>query len=126
MGIAGRWSHPKFGNLLVVLEDKKLTATGSYDKPINALPIMLGNQSISIPATTEQIRVVIEGRITGRTAECELTLSGEVSATRSLLDDLNTKNLLMYLSDDEHKLFVLENPFESNPLLYELRKFRGR
>jgi tetratricopeptide (TPR) repeat protein len=120
MTLSGTWNAPTCA-LQVVVEGSSFRATGAYEVTEGALAnALIGSRRGQIQRTNLRYR----GTVTSRAIEGEVTREGDsATAAQTLLDHFGRcLKFLMYLSDDEKELRVMENPESSDPRFYALSR----
>jgi tetratricopeptide (TPR) repeat protein len=118
--LAQRWCDPDC-ELAVSISGREFKAQGSYEREAGG-----GLAAFSIGGKVViRYRVEYRGRISGRQIEgtVKRIREGDQSAATTLLSlgDIETK-LLMTLSDDGAELKVMENPQNTTPKFYSIRR----
>ncbi len=122
----GDWDHPKC-LLKVELEGDIFSAAGTYEQTSNnsISNALMGTPNIFGASTpVKRVTINLSGRLHGCAVNSVLKFdTGEGSRPATLLGAaMNELKALIYLSDDQNELHVMENPHFSEPNIYTMAR----
>jgi hypothetical protein len=117
--IEGTWIGPECPLDLKVI-DGQIEITGNYEREANPFAFATGMLSVR---RVERRRVEYRGTLKGRAIEAVVKRSGEEdSAAKTLLSLPDETKALLYISDDETEISMIENPSGPYPKISVMKR----